>query len=184
MTARDLLQDFEQLGVRLWCDGDALKFEAPKGVMTSDRINILKQHKPDLLAYLSAGLALSIEPLEHANDAPPTPWERLKQRAMAAYEYELRQSVGNLLKNGYSDINAMVNRKDWRTSIQKVMRLSYEQLERLECELIQDGSLAYECARTCLKRGNGQPMSRADRDNRSFMLADDKGRTFINWLNS
>ena len=69
--------------------------------------------------------------------------------------------------------------------IEKVaLTLSNEQINRLERELIQDGLLAYECAKTCLVLGNGQAVRHAYNDNPDFILDDDTGRTFTNWLYS
>lgn len=203
MKALDLIYELEQLGVRLWCENGALKFEAPKGVMNADRVNLLKTHKHDLLAHLSAGQAPIIEPLDHANDShyhqtaapaqpiqPPertyelNPSERLKQRAMAAYEYLLRQSISNLAANGYSDHDAMVYRQDWRSSITRVMHIPDAQIDRMERELIQDGVLAYAGMRTYLLLGHGLKQHSAYTENPDFILADDSGRTFANWLYS
>ena len=182
MIAIDLLQQFDQLGVRLWCEGDALKFEAPKGIMTADRINLLKQHKPDLLAHLSAGDAAMVKPLEPANDPPMTAWERIKKRAMGAYYYQLRQASNNLISRGYSDVNAMVKRSDWQDSIIKVMSLSSQQVDRIERELMQDGLLCFDCGGIYLTLGNGVRIETTYSDNADFILSDDTGRTFINWL--
>lgn len=184
MNATDIIEIVEQQGATIKLHGDGLEVVNGQN-LPPETVNLLKQHKPDLLAHLSAGNAPMIEPLEHSNDEP-TPWERLKHRAMGAYEYELKNKISHLIQKGYSDRldNATVNRKDWRTSIQRVMHLSYEQIDRLERELIQDGLLAYDCAGTCLVRGNGQTSQRDYRDNPDFILDDDTGRTFTNWLYS
>lgn len=180
MTAIDLLHEFEQLGVRIWHEGNALKFEAPKGVMTPKRKNILLLNKSTLIEHFIAGDAPISNHLEHANDAP-TPWERLKQRAMKAYECELKDKVCNLIEKGYSVDNAKVLKSEWRARIQR-MRLSYEQADRLERELIQDGLLAYDNAGTCLVCGNGTPIKTSYCENPDFMLEDGSGYTFRQWL--
>lgn len=182
MMAQDILKLAHQHGVLIQVKDGQLFLEADSEPPI-ELINLLKQHKPDLLAHLSAGDAPMIEPLEHANDEP-TPWERSKQRAMGAYEYQLKQATSNLLKNGYSVVNAKVLKSEWRTSIQRVMHLSYEQTDRLQRELIQDGLLAYDNAGTSLVRGNGQTSLRKYRDNPDFILDDDTGRTFTNWYYS
>lgn len=184
MNIAEIIEIVEKQGATIKLHGDGL--EVVNGQrLPLETVNLLKQHKPDLLAHLAAGGARTIEPLEHANDEP-TPWERLKQRAMGAYEYELRNKISHLIQKGYSDRldNAKVNRKDWRISIQRVMHLSSEQTDRLERELIQDGLLAYDNAGTCLVHGSGQTSQRTYRDNHDFILDDDTGRTFLNWLYS
>lgn len=187
MKATDLLQEFEQLGVRLWCEGDALKFEAPKGTMTPDRINLLKQHKPDLLAHLShAGRALMIETLQHANDAalPLTPKQRIKERAMLAIQ-RLHERKGVVLVNGgYLPDNAMVTREEWRAAVIKRLQLTYSDMDKVERELVNEGRLSYEADRLYVVAGNGSKVSHSHRYNPDFILDDDSGQTFCSWLYS
>lgn len=52
MTIRSLLEELSAQGIRLWPEGEQLRYQAPDGRMTPERIAILKQHKADLLAYL------------------------------------------------------------------------------------------------------------------------------------
>jgi hypothetical protein len=185
MNALDILELAQRHGVQVQAREGQLLLEADQQPPL-EIINLLKQHKPDLLAYLTAGQAPLIEPLDHANDEPTplTAWERLKQRAIGAYDYLLRLSVSNLVANGYSDRDAMVYRQDWRSSIKRAMHLSDEQIDRLERELIQDGVLAYSGARTYLVLGNGLKQPSVYAENPDFMLADDTGRTFTHWLYS
>ena len=53
MTARELLSSLEAEGVRLTIKGDRLVLDAPTGAMSSERIEELRPHKPELLAILS-----------------------------------------------------------------------------------------------------------------------------------
>jgi hypothetical protein len=41
-----LIEQCRRLGVRLWVEGGALAYDAPKGVMTSELAAALKAHKP------------------------------------------------------------------------------------------------------------------------------------------
>lgn len=186
MITLDLLHEFEQLGVRFWREGDALKFEAPKGVMTPERKNILKQHKFDLFEQLAAGGARIIEPLHHANDTdtPLTPKQRIKERAMLAIQ-RLHERKGVVLVNGgYLPDNAMVSREEWRAAVIKRLRLTYSDMDKLERELVQEGRLSYEADRLYVVVGNGSKVSHSHRYNPDFLLDDDSGQTFCNWLYS
>jgi len=185
MNALDILELAQRHGVQVRAREGQLLLEADQQPPL-EIINLLKQHKPDLLAHFSAGHAPMIEPLDHANDSPPplTPWEQLKQRAYSAYDYQLRQSTTNLLARGYSSRDAMVYRQDWRDSIQRVMHLSDNQVDRLERELIQEGLLAYAGAKTYLVIGNRSTVQSIYAENPDFMLDDDTGRTFTAWLYS
>lgn len=182
MNATDIIRLVEQQGAKIKLHGDVLEVVNGQS-LPPETVNLLKQHKPDLLAHLAAGGAQIIEPLEHANDEP-TPWERLKQRAIGAYEYQLRQATSSLIKNGYNVDNAMVRKSDWQDSIKRVMHLSNEQVERIERELIEDGLLSYACGRIYLTLGNGSRTATTHSENPDFILDDDTGRTFINWLYS
>lgn len=55
MNAGELLDEFEDAGIELWREGDQLRFRAPRGAMTEDRLRRLRQAKPELLATLPAG---------------------------------------------------------------------------------------------------------------------------------
>lgn len=182
MNATEIIRLVEQQGAKIKLHGDVLEVVNGQS-LPPETVNLLKQHKPDLLAHLAAGGARTIEPLEHANDEP-TPWERLKQRAIGAYEYQLRQATSNLIKNGYSVDNAMVRKSDWQDSIKRVMHLSNEQVERIERELIEDGLLSYSCGRIYLTLGNVATTETSHNENPDFILDDDTGRIFTNWLYS
>lgn len=54
MTATALLADLLSRGVGLSADGDRLHVDAPKGVLTDADVAALHQHKPQILAILSA----------------------------------------------------------------------------------------------------------------------------------
>lgn len=70
MTAVDALRQAEAHGVRVWAVGDRLRYmpkDAPR-----DLVDILRQHKPELLALLN-------KPFDSAQDKPavvdaPTEW--------------------------------------------------------------------------------------------------------------
>ena len=49
-----ILQPHLERGLELWLEGDALRFKAPKELMTQDLVAVLKANKPDILAWLKA----------------------------------------------------------------------------------------------------------------------------------
>ncbi|MFI1588224.1 amino acid adenylation domain-containing protein [Streptomyces halstedii] len=53
MNANDLLEEFRSAGVRLWREGEQLRFRAPRGVMTEERLAELRRGKAELLAALA-----------------------------------------------------------------------------------------------------------------------------------
>jgi pyochelin synthetase len=52
MSARELVEELEHLGVRLWAESGKLRFRAPQGVMTDARREALRVHKDQLLELL------------------------------------------------------------------------------------------------------------------------------------
>ena len=51
---KQILQPHLDRGLELWLEGDALRFKAPKELMTQDLVAVLKANKPDILAWLKA----------------------------------------------------------------------------------------------------------------------------------
>jgi amino acid adenylation domain-containing protein len=77
MSITDLITDLSHRGVRLWLDGDQVRFKAPQGTLTSDLKEQLVQHKSDLLEFLrqvQSSLESStpppINPVPRDGDAP------------------------------------------------------------------------------------------------------------------
>ncbi|MFE5633887.1 amino acid adenylation domain-containing protein [Streptomyces sp. NPDC056543] len=52
MNANELVEAFRGAGIRLWRDGDQLRFRAPRGVMTDERLAELRSRKAELLAVV------------------------------------------------------------------------------------------------------------------------------------
>ncbi|MEV7611392.1 amino acid adenylation domain-containing protein [Streptomyces sp. NPDC089799] len=61
MSAHELIAELSAAGVRLWEDGGRLRYRAPRGVLTPERIAELRGAKGDLLAALrGAGLPVAV----------------------------------------------------------------------------------------------------------------------------
>ncbi|HET8640636.1 MAG TPA: AMP-binding protein, partial [Pseudonocardiaceae bacterium] len=58
MNTGDLIEELEGLGVQLWAESGQLRFRAPKGVMTPERLATIKAHKQELLARLGGSAAV------------------------------------------------------------------------------------------------------------------------------
>lgn len=52
MSAVAMLERIEAAGVRLWVEGDELRYRARPGALTAERAAWLREHKPVLLAAL------------------------------------------------------------------------------------------------------------------------------------
>ena len=53
MNLNQFLAELAERGVKLWLEGDTLRFRAPKGVMTSEERDLLVLHKPKVISLLS-----------------------------------------------------------------------------------------------------------------------------------
>ena len=55
MTTREFLSYLRSLDVKLWADGDRIRYSAPNGVLTPDLYAELAERKADILALSAAG---------------------------------------------------------------------------------------------------------------------------------
>ena len=49
----DVLTEFERMNIKLWIDGEQLRYRGPSDVLTPDVLDTLKQIKKQLMQYLS-----------------------------------------------------------------------------------------------------------------------------------
>lgn len=73
-TAQELLGDLQSRGVMVWLDSQLLRYRAPAGVMTPHLLDVMRQHKPEIVALLSSSkpknsIKLDIQPIENAKGA-------------------------------------------------------------------------------------------------------------------
>ena len=52
----DILREFDQLGIRLAVRGSKVHYDAPVGIMTADRLDLLRAVKPHLLQLLEGSV--------------------------------------------------------------------------------------------------------------------------------
>ena len=62
MSAIELLSELRHLDVRLWLDGDRLRYRAPQGVMTPERLARLSERKSEVIALLRGSEAATARP--------------------------------------------------------------------------------------------------------------------------
>lgn len=62
-SSRQLILDLAERGISLRASGDKLAFTAPRGALTEDQRNALRQAKPEILAELTARENVSIAPI-------------------------------------------------------------------------------------------------------------------------
>lgn len=72
MIVTELLKDLSQKGIQLWVEGDNLRYRAPQGVLTPTILDILRQHKAEILEQLRLAVTseeLSFQPLSQGQKA-------------------------------------------------------------------------------------------------------------------
>lgn len=73
LALEDFFMELTQLGVRLWLEGEQLKFSAKHGVMTEKILDRLKAEKSTIIRYLS-----QLASLQQPNQAPPARIARIQ----------------------------------------------------------------------------------------------------------
>ncbi len=82
IALRELLADLYARDVRLWLDGEQLRFRAPKGVLTPELLHTLKARKSEIIGFLQQAGAGEYE---GAVDAPSVPRGSASEGAPLSY---------------------------------------------------------------------------------------------------
>jgi hypothetical protein len=177
MNTQDILKLAQRHGVQIHAkDGQLLlQADAPP---PPEFIDILKQHKPDLLTYFSSQDEPQNQPFQHQNDGLTT----RQQRAINGLKHLTSVKQQNLIKNGYLPDNAKVKRTEWREAVMRTLFIQWWVMDELEDELWRMGAICYNDMHIVL--GDWTPKSKAHKDNPDFMLSDNTGRTFCIWYDS
>ena len=77
MNASALVNELAHQGIQLWCDGDQLRFRAPKGVITPAIKGQLKTHKPQILDVLREATHHGI-PVSELQELAGDDWSELQ----------------------------------------------------------------------------------------------------------
>jgi amino acid adenylation domain-containing protein len=78
-TPESLLEQLRQLGVTLWYESGQLRYRAPKGVLTPERIAELRSRKDEIVAVLQSQLADAL-PLTRRERKTPLPLSFAQER--------------------------------------------------------------------------------------------------------
>lgn len=141
----------------------------------------IRQHKRDIIDYLSQQQPQRIGTQPAANDDPiPPSLPPLQARALKGYYWRLGIKRDNLLKHGYTPDRAKVRLEEWRNDIGRIIGLSRYEVAELEHELISLGILAIEGS--WIIEGNGQPVAERNSAMNGQCLHDGTGRGFLDWL--
>ncbi len=96
MTAIENLSQFleqqYEKGLALWLEQGQLRFKGPKSVLSKDLIQVLKNHKPAIMAMLAEEDCLTISDVAIASASSVEPNEAVKRTHKVASEYPLSMS--------------------------------------------------------------------------------------------
>jgi amino acid adenylation domain-containing protein len=80
MMLDELLSELRRRDIRIWAEGDRLKYEAPYGALTDDLLALLRLHKEDLIKRSEAAKVGAPAPIPRANRNNPLPLSFSQQR--------------------------------------------------------------------------------------------------------
>ncbi|HEY9833608.1 MAG TPA: condensation domain-containing protein, partial [Stenomitos sp.] len=97
-TIDQFLSEFHHLDVKLWVDGDKLRYSAPKGTLTPDLLQELREYKAEIIKRLQQPLIASnfgIEPIRPAPRDTDLPLSFAQQRMWLLNQIEGNSATYN-----------------------------------------------------------------------------------------
>lgn len=79
-----LIAEMRRLNIQLWLDGDSLCYKAPQGTLTPDILNLLREHKADLITYLK-----TLQAVSRSQNSPIAKVPRSEQLALSFSQQRL-----------------------------------------------------------------------------------------------
>ncbi len=64
MSVQDLIVQLREVDVKLWVEGEKLRYSAPTGVMTEARLNKLVENKQAIIEWLNGATAKNSQVIE------------------------------------------------------------------------------------------------------------------------
>ena len=179
MKAHDLLTLAQGYGVEVCANGEALKVKFDESRPPPPTlINLLRNHKADLLAYLASQTK---HPAHHTGAYVSLTANQ--SRALAGFNVLLERRQQTLIKGGYKPSQALVRVEDWHRVVMQRLELDRDQMRDLERSLVVLGMIKLDSHRYEVQLSDGQPLTQ-QQQTESEPLAWDGYRSFSQWLYS
>ncbi|MGW5453099.1 amino acid adenylation domain-containing protein [Nocardia sp. NPDC003979] len=121
MSIEDFVDEFAALGVRLWVEDAALRFRAPKGVMTAERKQAITARRAELLEYLATESVPSITPAPTAR-FEPFPLTDVQAAYLLGRHASLdygKVACHAYMEIEYEDLDPVRFQRAWRTAVHR-----------------------------------------------------------------
>ena len=131
----ELIFNLKDIGINLWVEGAALKYEGPKGAVTVEILQRLKERKPELIKYLKEkdGKALYFEPIEAVEKAEYYPVSVAQRRMFLLNQIDRSSTAYNIIN--VFKIEGSLDREKFLDVMRKLaqrhdsLRTSFEMLD-------------------------------------------------------
>ncbi|MFP3939552.1 MAG: amino acid adenylation domain-containing protein, partial [Thermoanaerobaculia bacterium] len=134
----DLLDRLRRRGIRLWADGEDLRFRAPRGALSDALRREIRTHRADLLELLRTSqgardAAPPLEPVERPGDGVPfrLPASYAQERLWFFYRWAPDDPLYNILAavelEGRLDLGALTTALDALVVRHEVLRTGFEE---------------------------------------------------------
>jgi len=70
MPVAGIIEELKRLGVELWTESGQLRFRAPKGLLTEDRMTVLRTHKAQIIDFLTTNQGVVVTADEQGRHEP------------------------------------------------------------------------------------------------------------------
>jgi pyochelin synthetase len=111
MSAVEFLTELSKQGVKVWADGNQLRYRAPKGVMTAALRSKLAERKAELLTFLSqdqgSKLAMALPQIVPAPDQLYQPFPITDVQQAYWLGRHATFELGNVASHGYIEVEAV-----------------------------------------------------------------------------
>jgi non-ribosomal peptide synthetase component F/thioesterase domain-containing protein/acyl carrier protein len=183
MTLDNLLTELRRLEVKLWMEGDRLRYRAAKDALTPDLLSQMKTHKPAIIEFLRQATSASaqlpaIVPLDRDQ---PLPLSFAQQRFWFLHQFEPNTSSNNmpvvLRFTGTLDVLALERSLQAVVRRHEVLRTTFPEVKGQPTQVIRsDAAIALPIV-------DLQHLLPDQRDAEAYRLATEEARRPFDLLN-